>query len=375
MNDTDDDAGGDSSRFRVGGQGTRALVVVGAVIIARDHSLQKTEAVRTGARNNDDDCLENERTVTFFLWFVLIRVKRKSGSRKNNEKSTKRASSLFSFSVLYSSQQTLKNKVTTPTSLYLPPSICPSNNPKAKQVSINHLMAEDNPPIAQTDPAPVGNQLPIDTTTTTTTTTSSSSIDHGVDDHHDHQRPSPSNSTSATAIAELVPAAAAAKPNLSFAMEAYSEHVPVETHYGTNVDFPLALNGAVSSTVEGYSIYSNIKDGKVMSKGCGRMGTHNICVFGDYHSFAERLFFCFPATKLLSIFFLRPFVPMFAVECVFAHVPCVTALLACTTWNGTGGFFSLLHACYPRSICLWTLYFPTGFFESILPINHTHLSI
>lgn len=131
-------------------------------------------------------------------------------------------------------------------------------------------MADDNP-IAQSDPTSLGNQHPQDNYTNDTPN------QPGAHDHHqEHQRPSPSNSTSAKAIADpsfmtasspTTSAAANPKHILSFATEtetaAYNEQGDAEIHNETNVDIPIALTGVVPSTVEGYSIYSNIKDGKV----------------------------------------------------------------------------------------------------------------
>ncbi|KAG0056448.1 P-type ATPase [Gryganskiella cystojenkinii] len=127
-------------------------------------------------------------------------------------------------------------------------------------------MADDNPPIAQSEPASLGNQHPEENPT-----------NHSGPEHH---RPS-SNSTSATAIADFPAATAVAassptstashtKHNLSFATEEASsqghfhDHVVSheDHHEDIDVDIPTALNGVVPSTAEGYSIYSNIKDGK-----------------------------------------------------------------------------------------------------------------
>lgn len=137
-------------------------------------------------------------------------------------------------------------------------------------------MADDNPPIAQPEPASLGNKLPTDSSPTAAASAAPRQ------DHQDLPQPSPSNSTSATAIVAAASTdadaitppkaliAASAKPNLSFATETHTQHVPVNdfrdlTHVDTNVDMPMPLNGAVSSVAEGYSIYSNIKDGKVMN--------------------------------------------------------------------------------------------------------------
>ena len=137
-------------------------------------------------------------------------------------------------------------------------------------------MADDNPPIAQPEPASLGNQRPTDSAAT------AAAAHHHLQVHQDLPQSTSSSSTSATTIADppalaatastdaIAPPkamfSASAKPNLSFATETHTEQAPVheETHDETNVDVPMALIGAEPSVAEGYSIYSNIKDGKVM---------------------------------------------------------------------------------------------------------------
>ncbi|KAF9422639.1 P-type ATPase [Podila epigama] len=103
-------------------------------------------------------------------------------------------------------------------------------------------MAEDNPPIAHPEAA-LGNQLPqnehqphhatVDTISTTTVIDSANPAD----------------------VAASANANASPKNILSFARDNDSSAHPAD-------DVPTTLAGITPSTVEGYSIYSNIKDGK-----------------------------------------------------------------------------------------------------------------
>ncbi|KAG0072042.1 P-type ATPase, partial [Podila epicladia] len=129
-------------------------------------------------------------------------------------------------------------------------------------------MTEDNPPIAHPDPASLGNQLPLSNTpnnqhehaggATETIVDSNGSNSGDSNNNTVHVMESDSHATTALATSGY--------KNLSFANnnQGVSDH-EVHHHHDHQdkvEEIPTVLTAVAPSTVEGYSIYSNIKDGK-----------------------------------------------------------------------------------------------------------------
>lgn len=131
-------------------------------------------------------------------------------------------------------------------------------------------MTEDNPPIAQPDPASLGNQLPLSNTPNNQHEHAGTGATETVVGSNDSNSGDSNNNTvhamEGDSHATTAPATSGHK-NLSFANknqgvshhEAHHHH----DHQDQVEEIPTVLTAVAPSTVEGYSIYSNIKDGKV----------------------------------------------------------------------------------------------------------------
>ncbi|KAG0030007.1 P-type ATPase [Podila clonocystis] len=127
-------------------------------------------------------------------------------------------------------------------------------------------MTEDNPPIAHPDPASLGNQLPLSNTPNSQPEHTDSAAEPIVDSNDSNSGDSNNNTVHAMEDDNHVTTTAATSghKNLSFANENQGvSHHEVHHHDQDHVEeIPTVLTGVAPSTVEGYSIYSNIKDGK-----------------------------------------------------------------------------------------------------------------
>lgn len=127
-------------------------------------------------------------------------------------------------------------------------------------------MTEDNPPIAHPDPASLGNQLPLSNTPNNQHGHAGTGATETIVDSNESNS-GDSNNNTVHAMEDdnhvtTTPTTSGYK-NLSFANknQGVSHH---QVHHQDEVEeIPTVLTGVAPSTVEGYSIYSNIKDGKV----------------------------------------------------------------------------------------------------------------
>lgn len=136
-------------------------------------------------------------------------------------------------------------------------------------------MTEDNPPIAHPESASLGNQLPLlnNTTNQHQELAATGTVTETIVDNNDNDNDNDSNNNTVHAMegdnnhdATTTPTTSGHK-NLSFANKKQDSHDHVHAHHHQDLDqveeIPTVLTGVAPSTAEGYSIYSNIKDGKV----------------------------------------------------------------------------------------------------------------
>lgn len=134
-------------------------------------------------------------------------------------------------------------------------------------------MTEDNPPIAHPESASLGNQLPLlnNTTNQHQELAATGTVTETIVDNNDNDNDSNNNTVHAMEgdnnhDATTTPTTSGHK-NLSFANNKQDSHDHVHAHHHQDLDqveeIPTVLTGVAPSTAEGYSIYSNIKDGKV----------------------------------------------------------------------------------------------------------------
>lgn len=140
-------------------------------------------------------------------------------------------------------------------------------------------MTEDNPPIAHPEPASLGNQLPLLSNTinqhqehaatgaVTETIVDSNGNDNDNDSSNNTVHAMEGDNNHVTTTTTTTTPTTSGHKILSFDDKKQDNHDHVHARHYQDLDqveeVPTVLTGVAPSTVEGYSIYSNIKDGKV----------------------------------------------------------------------------------------------------------------